>query len=536
MTLTVAVGIGIVAALLLAPHWQRRRALIGITAADPDQRAAAWTWLSHPTDAPRAEALLTDDILPRLDDAGDDALLDAGVNLRKLDLWSPARVPVHLLLRELDLRTASDDVDQHRVALNLMTDMPLDAPADMVIDVFDDLLRSDNDAVRHDAFEAAWLWAGPEHGRRVAALVRDDGDPQLQRLNTIALGWACRLSNAPPPDDLLAPPSAAPADADDELAARWLAWAFAHPHSTHLHDLAEHMDDGDAAAIAEIARFLDEREARPVLRLLADRGIQTAQYALLAMDAPRDQQAARDVVDDPTAERWRRRLAAWRLPSVSRDQLDDLLFIEQTEPPQPVFDVALLAERHDQRDDLTVLAETWMRSMNDDKRRAALLLHTLGYETGYPVHDEVMQADGTYLKPLLFTGPENRSLHLALCTSSEAIGLSTTRSTPADFEPDIALMLLAAGNVDVLQHLTSQPPTGGDHTNIIRRAWLIERFVPFWHEQAGRPVGGSRVALRLHFEALEALRLVTQRRLQFNRQRRVLVYQPASAPPPSPDS
>ena len=46
--------------------------------------------------------------------------------------------------------------------------------------------------------------------------------------------------------------------------------------------------------------------------------------------------------------------------------------------------------------------------------------------------------------------------------------------------------------------------------------WLIERFLPAWHAAAGRPTDGDATAVRLHFDRLEALRLLTHRRLRFD--------------------
>jgi len=500
VTLMLAVGIGIVLAFVVAPQIQQRRALAGIVDPDADRRAQAWRWLREPVDdaaqaQARAHDLLDESIVPALESAGDAALLDAGVELRKLDAWNWSRIPAPLLLHELELRASANDVDQHRVTLELMETVPLDAPVDDVVPVFDALLQSDDESVRRRAFDAMWMWAGPEHAPRIATIVGDQHVTHLQHRHAIALGWAVRLGDQP---QLIEEPSTPDA-------AHLLAHALAHSDDAQpLLNYAAANDDQAAAIAAEIARYLNDQAARTTLEQLADRNIATARYALQAMDAARDQQAARDVLETPTAERWRRRLAAWRLPAVSRDQLDDLLYIEQTDPPQPVFDVALLADRHYRRNDLSTLAQQWIASLNDDEKRAGLLLHALGSEVD----------------------AEARRVARAVFNSA------VTSRQSADFDPDRVLMRLAEGDADALHHLTSQPPLSAANESasggIIRRAWLIERFVPMWHEQCSRPVGGSRAALALHFDALDALRLVTQRRLEFNRQRRAFEYQPVS--------
>ena len=54
-----------------------------------------------------------------------------------------------------------------------------------------------------------------------------------------------------------------------------------------------------------------------------------------------------------------------------------------------------------------------------------------------------------------------------------------------------------------------------------KRAWLIERFVPTWHEAVGRPIGGSVRGIRLHFDHLEGARLINARRFVYDPDRGV---------------
>jgi hypothetical protein len=80
--------------------------------------------------------------------------------------------------------------------------------------------------------------------------------------------------------------------------------------------------------------------------------------------------------------------------------------------------------------------------------------------------------------------------------------------------PDVVLAMLLAGQTEAIAYLTSHPSL--ESADAVQwRVWMIERLLPNWHEKTGRPIGGDRRAIRLHFDRLNALRLLLSRRLRF---------------------
>jgi hypothetical protein len=93
-----------------------------------------------------------------------------------------------------------------------------------------------------------------------------------------------------------------------------------------------------------------------------------------------------------------------------------------------------------------------------------------------------------------------------------------------DFAPDVLLCTLAARDADAARQLATQPIGDDWRLSVQQRAWLIQRFLPQWHAELGRPVGGDVDALHLHFELVAGLARLTARRLEYDEHTRTFQY------------
>lgn len=437
LSLMAAAVLGIALAAWLTPKWQAARRLNDTTSDDPAVRTAAWDWLSVNVESaegrePRAAAIL-DDISERLIEADDDALLEAGTALRTIQLWGWSHQPTGLVLRDALLRAASSELEQQRVAGAQMMDVPLGAPPNHVLAVFEHLAGSDDGIVRRDAFDAAWMWSGTARAEHVAALFSSINDEALRQRNVLVAEWAGNLRDG----------------------AR-----------------AVESDSTTAASISD---------------------------------------------------RW----SAWCADDIDDDALHALLAFDDADVPPHVYQQVLLAERHLPDEQSAQQAEQWIRSFDDAHKRAGALLTAL---LPHADHELLREAAG------IEDRSDVRAMQiLALWASDVPVPVAVNIDQPpielawrmlhepdGDFDPDIALVLLLAGDPRILEYLTSQPEAV-IASRIARRLWLIERFIPAWREHVGEPAELTTEAIRHHLAALEAVRLLTQRRLAFDRDAREFV-------------
>ena len=236
------------------------------------------------------------------------------------------------------------------------------------------------------------------------------------------------------------------------------------------------------------------------------------------MAAPDHQAELRRVLADPRLDPRRRRRAAWWCTDPDGQDVTDLLKEDPTQSDGAVYATVLVAERFLPRPDAAALAESWIRDFNDDRKRAGALLAVL-----LGVHANLLERAYTLENIAAVRTAQRLALH-ALDRPVEGddhleFAYRTLYRADGEFDPDTALCLLARGHGPVLKLLTTQPGVGdgailGEAAR--RRMWLIERFVPKWHEQAGFPSVDDAAAIRLHFDDLKALRLLTQRRMTFD--------------------
>ncbi len=224
------------------------------------------------------------------------------------------------------------------------------------------------------------------------------------------------------------------------------------------------------------------------------------------------------MLNDPASETWRRRLAAWNLPEPGDLAIESLLGEGPAEPSGHVYAAALVAERHLPRTAAVALAESWIRDLDDDRKRAGALLAAL-----LGAHRALLRR----AFDLEDTARVKLTQRLALFALGETpepgdplvLGHRALAARGSDFDPDAAVCLLLAGDRSVLEHLTRQPARAAGYGEAVQqRAWLIERFVPGWHREAGRLIAGDARSVGLHLDGLEALRLLTQRGLAFDPQ------------------
>jgi hypothetical protein len=241
------------------------------------------------------------------------------------------------------------------------------------------------------------------------------------------------------------------------------------------------------------------------------------------------QDGAWRILADPDESLLRKRIAAWRCEDVDPDTVSSLLATSVADRDESVYAAALLTERRLPHGRAVALAERWIRSFDDDEKRAGALLAALLGEHADLLAEAYVAEDVSRVRTTqrLALWALGRSID-----DVEPIELAhrSLHRTDGDFDSDVALCMLIAGRRLAIAELTAIP-AAPDRAAIQRRAWLIERFLPGWRDAAGPPPVGDDRAIRLHFDRLEALRLLTLRDVRFDSERRIFVEEPASTQP-----
>jgi hypothetical protein len=511
--LTAAV-IGGTAAWWVMPHWNDSRAISQIVSDDQAIRNRGWRWLTSarvddPT--PRASRVI-DRINRALADAGDNALLRAADALRPMDLWGWNVQPIDLALRELALRAESRLGDQQLAAIELC-DCPFDAPRDAVLSIGQRLVKSADAEVRTLAMRGLLQWVGIDRVQLLQSLEVPGDDQGLERLRRLAMSWG----NVPLEGELDDSAEITRViESVDVLEAALLQLVRAEPvDAARLIQISRNWHGDPQPAFAYVLRHSNDPATKRELQRMADRGDDTARFALQARDPDRDVELAADIAIDGRGPIWRRRLAAWRMLAIDTALLTELLAPPTADADESVYAVALLAERHHDRGALVELAEKWMRDLGNDRKRAGALLAALLGEHSSLLEELAQLPDAADVR----TTARLASAAVRDDTGrDELIELAyrALRKPDGDFDPDTVLAMLAAGYVDMLA-LLADPPRGDWRMAIQQRAMLIERFLPHWHHAAGRPVSGDERAILLHFDWLRARHHLESRRLEFDR-------------------
>jgi hypothetical protein len=458
---------------------------------------------------PRAARFL-DRIVARLDSGPDAALLDGAAALRGCHLWDWEHVPRGLVLREVALRAGSDSTSDQVVAARQMGRCPLQEEWSTIRPIFDRLMASTAPRVRRLALEAACAWLGRERVHLLGTFELPVDDIELRRFALLARSWGVRH---------VEPAAPRPGEPTDLIEARLLYATRSRPD--------------DASVV--LARLVEaDAQTRPALEYMLRHSRDPRAVEIVggspqigggpdAMPSSGDEDRSRRIRGDDGYEAWMRRLVAWRWGGADEEAVWSLLTTaDPADPDGSVYAAVLLAERDLPPSRAAALAESWISDLNDDRKRTgAYLAALLGR------HESLLARafDGEDMPAV------RKAQRLALAVMGHSVGegdpvefaYRALYQPDGDFDPDTALCFLATGHREALELLTSAP--SGDAAaygrGVRQRAWLIERFVPAWHGAVGWPPTEAR-AVRLHFESLRALRVLSTRRIEFDVSTRTL--------------
>lgn len=504
ITLGLMAAIGGTAAWFGYPPWQRHRHAAAVASADPGERAVAWAALTNPRTAPLPYDRVARQVHRALLGASDAALVDAAFALEKA-----RRLTWESLSSELcaPLLAALAEGGHSDPAIRLIERAPLDTALTAITPSVSALLGETAPDRRAAAFDALAGWAGVERFATLfAGAMPDAADERRRRLCLAACG---RTPGSLPIDAMLEEPV-------DLLEARLLCLVRATPGDVETVLAAEtSLADDARPAFVEILRYATDPRAAERIDDLAAGGDRAATFASQLRDQRRSDDVARRVLGDPSYPLATRRLAAWRLDDIDGEATRALLAEGVADDDGSICSAVLLAERHLERVEASELAESWIRSFDDDEKRAGAILAAL-----LGSHHELLamamdREDVAAVRTAQRLALEAMTANGAPSSDLVEMGGRMTRGGAAY---DATLCLLIAGHVPALRRLTTRPTRDWTKT-VQRRAWMIERFAPTWHAWSGRPLGGSTRALELHFDALDARAALEQRRIRFDASR-----------------
>lgn len=528
MTGLLALVAGGAAAWLFLPAWLDAQAIRAVASDDAEARRRAWDRLMSPPAQPRVLAAI-DKVFGQLEPASIDAVLDAAERLSVAGRWSWDLTPAALILRELEHHALHGDTSLQRQAAMRMAACPLEASPLRVQSVFDALAQSTDDVVRLTGLRAALAWAPREDAATYAFLATADESPPVQRFGWLARGFL------PPVDRPDFPVRASePLEVQE---ARLFARGLLTPHDASPILAAADTPRGAQLPIAYLLRPSADPRVRSFLENRAEHGDLLARRVLQARDADRAAEAALLVLRDESQAPTLRRLAAWRVPEkVTPEMARRLLAADPREEDGSVLATAILAERLLDDLEARALAATWLTDFNDDFKRAGALLAALKGGPLDVLEQAAAREDVPEVKTLIgFArlaavrggGPGVSSI------DAERLALamfSSVESGSAEPRPDVVLCALLAGDARAMAALTSSPSLTDATWAVQWRSWLLERFAPALAAPLGRPVGGDARAVLLHFEALEALRVIHSRRQRFDPDRAIYEIDSPSTP------
>lgn len=190
-SLTLALGLGVVIAILLASRSDDSAALRQIVSDDPEQREQGWQWLTaiRNDEATSRAAIRIEQINEAIAEVEDTAtLMTAADHLRIVSLWDWEFQPTELVLRETALRARGGDADR-KLAARMMARGPLEISETKVMPIFHDMLHAEDTAVREYATTVAFGWIGPKRRELLVMLPLRD-DEETRRLLRVGVYWA----------------------------------------------------------------------------------------------------------------------------------------------------------------------------------------------------------------------------------------------------------------------------------------------------------------------------------------------------------
>lgn len=498
-----AAALGALVAWFGLPAGRTSRDLRDVGCDDPLRRAAAWDRLLRATASgpPRAASLL-DAIHARLAQAGDPAVLEGADALRRAGLWTWDVQPRRLTLRELDARLALGAEEDLDLVLSAMEGCPLDLEPRVIIPLAQRLIDA---GAGERALDAVMAWAGPQRAASLLNLSLQD-HPRLTRRAALAQA----VAPVPPPHPLPEAHALAAEGLDlAEAHLMWHAWASREDARDLLRVMRDWPEDAPAPPFASLLRYSRDPRASERLEQMARADDEAAAYALQAA-SPRDEARARAVLARPDQPAWLRRMAAWRWPDIPPDVLADVLASDPAEADGSVFAAVLLAEGAMARPDAERLAESWMRDFDDDRKRAGALLAAL-----LGAHGELLVRAERDEDVARVRRAQRMAILVQRGAVDELVELAHRTPDAGGFDADALLCLLASGHAPAALLLGS-PPAGDWRLAVQQRSWLVQRFLPQWHQRLGRPIGADARGLLLHFELLRAVAVLECRRLRFD--------------------
>ena len=507
-------------ALWYWPRWELSRAIDQVVAEDAIVRAEAWQVLK---DRQQTDELSRETIR-RLNAPfaslgmtrkNYQVVADFYNRMRQLDAWGWGKQPLDMIEKEMHWRYLMGDRNDVELVLDEIERSPHDARLRMV-----SVLRSMiehtplADELRHRAYELSLRICDELTTFQSAVTAVRSDLPAIQRDGWLTLRWWLGPQNA---DWQFVEEERQSATAQIATDAMWLATS-AHQDVESVLEFANMADDA-GFPLAYILRAADTNDAQKAIAQLASEGDPLAIRVLRTIDPPLDE--LQEIVKDRIAELHIRQLAAWQLVGCGGVVGDDVageIFLP-SETSGRGFVVAMLAERLLSRDDAVVLSRLWLRDYDDDLKCAGALLAALldvnhnELERAFAIEDiprvkRIMRAALFAIDPANPPADTTADHIWRSLFAKATLDPGETQFQPDDLDPNILLCLLIANEPEAFTLLTTQPDLTNTAHNVQWREWMIERFRPDWFEKAGRAVGGSERALRLHFDALRVLRLM----------------------------
>ena len=560
----VAVGVILAAAAMVSPIRQWHRTLTrpatasAIVATDPAVRREAWALL----EADLRDDQSRDETLAAIDLAIQDALRDGVL---------PEAAIAELALRRDRFSAWRWDREPDRAVIERAIEVAADAstaPADpaLVALAAQRLLDFPNHAAWPVAPSSiAAIWNRLDVPMQARLLPRIASIDSRSRRETLA------LLEAPADPRLSAGVMLARLEADGDSDAA-LAVAHNRVHESGSRDraaaaavrlaplaaiglLARIDEDPEAPWATILAPAADDPAVRAAIESRAASGDPAARRLLARIDAIADGEppeveslaAAWDLLSDPSALLDRRRLAALVLLAESAtEELPESAIANLLDGPiadegGSVLAAALLAEATGR----TRSASRWLRSLEDDRKRAGAILAVLSDGRGGADAAAIARTQSAASDPQVrsvlraaawaLASPRDFGKREADRAFVHRISHQDDRGT---LDLDVLALRLAAGDAEAVETLLEVPdPPERDDAEAIERwserlAWrwvLVERFVPSLAETLGPPLGGSRRERSLQRDLARASWWALRSQLRFDPASRRWVRRPTAS-------
>ncbi len=479
LSLAAALAAGVLLGWLARPALIERLNLHRLVSEDSAEAADAVAWLSEVVDEAGATRLgasesLRDRVIAQLPETSDETLIAISDLLIDAACWTPEAVGLDPILRRLTLLAGSSParLTAQREELHALSDL---ADAQTLQHLWMALWNAADPAIRPDLLPEIAAALGPDSAPILQRAVAEP-DPVLRARAWLVIGLLNPASGftadwADEPAEVAAAILWAAVQTNPDVAGPVLAAVDATPWCTPalpwllarsrdpaaLERLLLLQQDGNPAVDLALACSVDPAWRTPPPRL------SPAQSAWFGFDGFE--------YTDPVHRRW----LAWRT-----DEGPANVTAQPVADDGSVWAAVLLTERLHDPYTAHRLAVEWLDDDLADVRRAGLLLAgLLGVERE---RIEVARQNGatpserqTARLAGLMLRPDDRSERLA---AHRLLDAAETGTTETALQPeDILLALLAAGDADASLRVPESRRLS-DPDLLLRRSWLLERFLP----------------------------------------------------------